>query len=35
LPGVVLRELEFIGAQQGLTGEQVLNIVGGGAYNTP
>jgi hypothetical protein len=30
LPSVVMRELEYIGNQQGLTGEQLLNIVGGG-----
>jgi hypothetical protein len=35
LPPVVLRELEFVGASQGLTGEQVLAIVGGGQYQQP
>jgi hypothetical protein len=35
LPPVVMRELDQIGAQNGLTGEQLLNIYGGGVYNTP
>jgi len=35
LPPVVLQELNYIGAQQGMTGDQVLSIVGGGQYNTP
>jgi hypothetical protein len=35
LPPVVLRELEYIGSQQGLSGEQVLNIIGGGQYAQP
>jgi hypothetical protein len=35
LPPVVLRELEYVGAQQGLSGQQVLNIIGGGQYAQP
>ena len=35
LPPVVMRELDYIGSQQGLTGDQVLGILGGGLYGQP